>query len=638
MRYAVYMEKCILGQPSSSVEGLGWLNDRLFTTGHTGELTEWDLNLLKPKQTVSLTGMAALCMDIDEQNSCIAVGMNDGYINTFSVDGDDINHKYFDKQDGKILCCKYNATGSHIVTGSEDIIRIWDASTGHALHRMRTSRSEKNRETNVWSLVVLKDLTIIAGDSRGCITVWNGNNGTLIEEINALDADVLAVAVNEEETMFCCSGVDPKIKIFVPVAKSEDSQRRWIANLRRRVHDHDVTSLTFAEGKKIISGGTDGFISVSCSNKERGASNFQYGPFLPQPCAVVAPSSRLLLLKYFNHLEVWKLGRPSENLQLSDECEVQRKFLSMDENVEMLVLLKSKRLEPITCASLSPDGSFLVYSTASTVSLFKLNVESSKKPSMANVKVVSSKFTPCAKVAFSSDSKTMFCVKNNGDVEVFSLTHNGEIELKETISTNQFMKDTISLVCLSKCNKYLICADVCGIVAVWKCAKNRWAPYKNLPNRNYPPTAIAIHGNRIVLAFPDYKIFEYDLETHEIVCSTADDFFDNIPPGFRSTTDKAINNIILDGKNENVVILHNDSFLFVLEKDKELASRIKRKANQSNGVLSEYYKLKTHVGNYEHFLELAWLSPNEIVAVTVSPVTLIEQLPPSLKLKEFGIS
>lgn len=41
---------------------------------------------------------------------------------------------------------------------------------------------------------------------------------------------------------------------------------------------------------------------------------------------------------------------------------------------------------------------------------------------------------------------------------------------------------------------------------------------------------------------------------------------------------------------------------------------------------------------YEHFIHFDWLSENELVAVGVNPVTLIEQLPPTLKLKKFGAS
>lgn len=59
-------------------------------------------------------------------------------------------------------------------------------------------------------------------------------------------------------------------------------------------------------------------------------------------------------------------------------------------------------------------------------------------------------------------------------------------------------------------------------------------------------------------------------------------------------------------------------------------------SSDSSNILN--YKLKKSITYYKHFVYSSWLSPDEIVAVSVNPVTLIEQLPPSLKQKKFGIS
>lgn len=61
-------------------------------------------------------------------------------------------------------------------------------------------------------------------------------------------------------------------------------------------------------------------------------------------------------------------------------------------------------------------------------------------PSMTNVVVDSDKFTACAKVLFSSDSKSLYCVKSNGDIAIFSLSYNDEVDIKATISTKEGKK------------------------------------------------------------------------------------------------------------------------------------------------------------------------------------------------------
>lgn len=331
MRHAGYLEKAILGLPQLSVEAIGWVGDRLYSTGHTGELTEWNLRTLQVKQSVLLTGNAAWCLDVNRAGDHIAVGTEEGYVNIFRVDEYGLNYvKIFDKQEGRVMCCRYDHSGEIIVTGSIDAIRIFDVNTGHAIHRMATGRSEKMTETIVWSLAVLKDLTIISGDSRGRITVWDGKMGSQVDTFTALKADVLSVAVNDDETLLSCSGIDPIIKMFalIPLKKDNQMINQWVKFIQRAVHDHDIKALTFV-GSKVYSGGIDGYLGVSTSSKST-QEIVKYGPFLPQPCAMVAETNRLLLLKYFNYLEVWRLGTATENVQLCDDETEKGKFLALE--------------------------------------------------------------------------------------------------------------------------------------------------------------------------------------------------------------------------------------------------------------------------------------------------------------------
>lgn len=97
---------------------MGWANNRLFSTGLGGSLVEWDLVNLCMKKSVLLTGYAAWCLDVNQSNTCIAVGTEQGYINIYSIENNDIVYKcLFDKQEGRIMCCKFDKTGNTLVTG-----------------------------------------------------------------------------------------------------------------------------------------------------------------------------------------------------------------------------------------------------------------------------------------------------------------------------------------------------------------------------------------------------------------------------------------------------------------------------------------------------------------------------------------
>lgn len=79
-----------------------------------------------------VTGEAAFCLDINKSNSLIAVGTEQGYLNIFRINEDEVLFdKFFDKQEGRILCLKFNHTGDFIVTGSTDAIRIWNVQSGN---------------------------------------------------------------------------------------------------------------------------------------------------------------------------------------------------------------------------------------------------------------------------------------------------------------------------------------------------------------------------------------------------------------------------------------------------------------------------------------------------------------------------
>jgi U3 small nucleolar RNA-associated protein 4 len=209
MSAAPFVEKTIFcsTQENDSVEDLKWAGNRLFSVGFNDCIKEWNLKLCKIKQKASLTGSNAWCLDVNADKSRIAVGTEEGYLNILSILDNDLSYeKVFDKQEGRIVSCSFDKTGQFLVTGSLDAIRIWNIKSGHAIHKIGTGRSEKNKETIVWSLAVLSDFTIISGDSRGRLTFFDGNLGTQTESIQLSTVDILCLAVDDEEETLYCSG------------------------------------------------------------------------------------------------------------------------------------------------------------------------------------------------------------------------------------------------------------------------------------------------------------------------------------------------------------------------------------------------------------------------------------------------
>ncbi|XP_055913784.1 U3 small nucleolar RNA-associated protein 4 homolog [Eupeodes corollae] len=638
MQYASFQEKTIASGEDSSIEGMAWAGNRFFTVGLTGHLVEWDLVALAKRQSQNATGNSIWCLDVNIEGTQVALGTEEGYINIFDISDDQMAYsKLFDKQEGRILCCKFNAAGDHLVTGGIDAIRIWDVKSGHAIHKMSLTRPSSGKEVIVWSLQVLQDMTIISGDSRGIITVWDGKSAAYLEEHTVLKADVLAVAVNEEENKIICSGIDPIIRIYAltEIKREDVTLNKWVKYRQRSVHDHDVKALVCV-GDKILSGGMDGYLGVSSVTRS-SAAIAKHGPFLQSPVVCIAPSKRLLLMRYPNTVEIWKLGETTGkreiNLDVSEEPGEERKHLGLKTAPQKLLEMRSKHGHPITCSALSPDGNWLVYSTMTEIRMFSFAAGEDENVSQVDrIKDLPQEFGACKNILFSHDSSTLFLSKINKSIEVFSILSNGDIDHSQTIDASKYIKDTIHLVDVSNCGNYFVTAGTCRTIAVWIKKGKHYKHHLNLPRYTAATTAISIHQDspRLVAVFSDSKIFEYDLEEMCFTC-TDKDFF------VKESETHCVNSIILDRRNPNIFVLHNDTTLFVLEKctSEDVDSKITKKKKQTTDSKVAGLRLKFQK-NYQHFIHLTWLSADELVAVGVNPISLIEQLPGAFAQKKFG--
>lgn len=181
------------------------------------------------------------------------------------------------------------------------------------------------------------------------------------------------------------------------------------------------------------------------------------------------------------------------------------------------------------------------------------------------IKDLPEQFKPSRKCIFSSDSQTIYLAKRDQTIDTFRLLISDdevEIDYETTIDSSKWLKGAISHFVISDCNTYLVCTDVCCNVTVLQKSKQNWTHHINLPKYPLPPVAIAIHKNspKLVATFADGKIFEYHLEEMKFLCATTNLFVSN-------QERFAIKNITLDPRNENVFIVHNDTYLFVLKKD-----------------------------------------------------------------------
>ncbi|XP_012274554.1 U3 small nucleolar RNA-associated protein 4 homolog isoform X1 [Orussus abietinus] len=640
---APFLENTIPGHPEGCVETVLWVGSRLFSTGLSGMIMEYDLTQLGIKAETAVTGGAAWCMSVNRENTRLAIGTEDGYINTFTVTNDSLLYeRIFDKQKGRILCIEWDNTGEMIFTGSTDTVRVWNAITGHAIHKMITSRKEGKKETIIWCLAVTDDNLIVSGDSRGILSFWDPHMGTLIEAHESHSADILAIAMSRETNMVYCAGVDPVVRTFSRVLLKSTGKAHWVKGIERRLHTHDVRALVEANGK-LYSAGVDGYLAQSSYPPKMLV---KYPPLLQPPCVTVCKKSRCILLRYTNYLELWKLASTSKTSQNSSH--VQTTHWLGEEPIKLLQL-KTKGDEPIISCAINKDSKTIVYSTDTHVRVFNFDVIDGDAQLARND--IDLTLPRVQKMLFSPNGKLFVAINNdgNGNTIVFFRVEKKLLWLAGSVRTPKDSMDNIGLMCFSPDSGYLLCADQRSRIVVYKIDRElstesiqSWY----LPKYNCAPTAIAVQKStlNLVIVYSDHKILEYNIPKRQFT-----EFSNNLEsrlPHQWLARPFPVTNVTFDPNNENVIILHDDTTVYVIDKNKSLPRNEAKIPKLENGESTEdsssgSYSQSQHAFHmakkYKHLVHLAWLNDSEMVAVEVDPTSLIEKLPPTLKQKYYGM-
>lgn len=486
------------------MESILWIGPRLFSTGLQGAVIEYDLMTLGIKYEVMVIGGAAWCMDVNHEKTRLAVGTEDGYINTFTVYKDKlIYEKIFDKQKGRILCIKWDNTGEMIYTGSTDTVRVWNAISGHAIHKMTTFKSNIRKNTIVWCLAVTDDNIIISGDSHGFLCFWDPHVGVLIESHESHTADILAVTLSHNMNVIYCAGVDPVVRSFCKVTLKSSGKFQWVKGIERRLHMHDVRALLEANGK-LYSAGVDGYLAVSSYPPK----NLVKYPPLQSSCATICRKSRCILLRYTNYLELWRLGSVTK-----DPPELVRSSMlhQLDEEPTKLLQLQTKGNESIISCAINKDSKTIVYSTDTHVRVFNFDVVEGDAQLSRNDTDLS--MNRIQKMLFSPNGKLFIAINNDGNENTVTLfrVEKKSLRLIGSFYTTKESIINVSLVCFSPDNKYLICTDrQCGI-AVYFIGNGVTAESLKswrLPKYSCPATAIAVQKGtlNLVIVYSDHKV------------------------------------------------------------------------------------------------------------------------------------
>lgn len=630
-----YQEKIIPGSESRSVEAVCWQGSRLFSAGLDGNVTEYDLKKLKPKELAPSNAGPIWCLCRCASQQLLAAGTEDGCVVLFSTDdGSLMYHQAFDKQEGRILSIAWHPTEDLIVTGGVDNIRIWSINSGHAVQRLTLGRQEKNKETIVWCVAVTSDFTIISGDSRGKTSFWNGKQGTLIKSYQSHKADVLCLALNEDNSTVYTSGVDPSIVQFeYTPADLESDWKLWVKANVYYMHTHDVRDLVVAKDK-LVSGGVDTNLSVALAKDQKGVKHRRKFHGFPSFSLVkVATEANIIMFQYLDSLEVWKLGHTTKESDKSGD------ILPLMSKPLKLVQLKTKDSERIVCCAINRKAEYLAYSDQDTVKIYALSVDKqyAMTPQVTLKKVKNkSDLSPAHRMQFTNDGQNLIVVTDCAEIQIISLQDN-EAVITSTIPPLSDEIDSIHLLCVSPDDKLVCVADHTCSILVFNLAKQQI--HCRLPRYSCQATAICFSsdGRNLLIAYADQKIYEYSIETEEYT-DWCKQHCMKYPKQWLTRHSKIVN-IQPHPDNNDKIIFHDEQMLCVLDKSQPFPALEAPIFSYSTWQHQDKIPKSTafHIsGKYKFLLHLEALKDNWLIAVEKTLLSLTDALPPTLKEKKFG--
>jgi len=640
----------------SSVECVAWGGSTLYSCGLHGQVVKYDLGRATEAKRYLVTSGPAWCLAIDQESVNLAVGTEEGFVCLFTISEEGLDYvKVLDRQEGRILCLAWHSDCRHIVTGSTDTIRVWDTHTRHPTARMTTGRVEKAKETIVWCVAVTEDFTVISGDSRGKTSFWNGKLGTLVDSVQSHKADVLSIALSEDQGMAYSTGVDPTLMHFQVIRKG-DGRRKWVKSLHRVISSHDVRCV-LAVGERLFSGGVDTYLQVS----SYPARSFVKLPGLPRPASacVLAAEARAVLLSYPRRLELWRLG--------SSACSSAGIGARLPLHAEPCKLLDAglHTGETLRCSSVSSSGGFVAYSTNVRLRVLRLDLGTPGSGGEPQARVSRVKIETEGRLArqmafFNIQSKDyLLMCYDDGTLETLGFDEESNVALEV---------DSLSLE-ESGLSSAVSRLDVVGGVGVVSDSEDRLvvldlnsltllAKLPSYKEASLTCFSVSPSGKFAVLVYSNQKVLEVDLSSARYT-DFSNQLSSRLPRAWLSRRTSITG---CEHVRDDLVLLHDSATLAVIDKSLELPEpgaklaysdpRATPESSSETMSLVSASSLSPSSGKegggdlascglrmsrkYNHLVAFKHLTGDEVVAVEVKPATIEAQLPPSLKQKKFG--
>ena len=303
--------------------------------------------------------------------------------------------------------------------------------------RMTVENRGRRSATKIWALSVLKDGTVVSGDSMGNVQFWDGNAGTLLQsfEHNSNNGDVLDLAVSYDQNKIMASGVDSRVICMERIPSTSCAESKWVLTNQQRSHTHDVNSLAMVYisdssgslGSKnkcrelLCSGGVDTKVcSYFVSNMKKYRAKIAYKYPTKAPIAL-SRGPRILSIMRQDKVDFFQLAQVKTDVENASNT-------ALNEEEAYLGSVGIASNYNLVAFDVSEDGKFLAVSHTAGLLLFALNfVECAGEEDGASSTVLVPKKlniptdanAACSALKFGTDF--LICATTNGPINLVRL-------------------------------------------------------------------------------------------------------------------------------------------------------------------------------------------------------------------------
>ena len=352
------------------------------------------------------------------------------------------------------------STGTVLIPmkGSTSVSYRWKSTL-----RMTVENRGLREATKVWTLEALSDGTLISGDSLGHFQIWDGMAGTMTQTFdhNETGADVLCLAVSEDENKIFASGIDSSVRCFQrqcspPTSESGQNVtfdstpvRKWISANSHRKHSHDVKALAICHKytknsskplELLVSGSVDTRICTYITKDFKSSRPKIWYNWPTLSPISVSSKQRILAVTRDSRIDLYRLGSSkmlNPNRTMHPEAR--------DESKSLVKTITIQSHFNISCSVISDDGKFLAASDAVSLYIFSLDISEDEDgifdilPTKLNLKGECKH--PATALKFDNKGR-LICATNNGPINILKISEaDSDDESSHKVSLEHVFKE-----------------------------------------------------------------------------------------------------------------------------------------------------------------------------------------------------